>query len=366
MSEGQDAEDKTHDASERRIEQSLEKGEVPRSQELNGFFTLTAGALAVFYVLSGQGAGFAVDLAGMLANVHRPVLREHAPFGSLEGLLSTSTFQVIRVILVPCLAVMIAAIVANLLMHRPMITTEPLMPKGSRISPFSGAKRLFGVENLIQFGKTAAKLTLVSSVLLSVLWPNASELAALVQVSDAASIMHSIATACAKVFGAVLGLYAVIALGDAVYQRFAWLKRLRMTHQDVKEENKEAEGSPEIKARIRQIRNQRMRQRMMAAVPQATVIITNPTHYAVALRFEKGMAAPVCLAKGVDEIALKIREIAGDHRIPIVENPPLARALHAIVEIDQEIPSDHYKAVAEVIGYVLRLKNRRSGRQMPL
>jgi flagellar biosynthetic protein FlhB len=129
-----------------------------------------------------------------------------------------------------------------------------------------------------------------------------------------------------------------------------------MSLQELKEEMKQTEGDPAVKGKLKQMRQARMRKRMMANVPKASVIITNPTHYAVALQYERGMPAPVCLAKGVDALALKIREIAGEHRIPIVENPPLARALHATVDIDQPIPPEHYKAVAEVIGYVLRLR----------
>jgi flagellar biosynthetic protein FlhB len=129
-----------------------------------------------------------------------------------------------------------------------------------------------------------------------------------------------------------------------------------MSVRELKEEFKQTEGDPAIKAKIRQLRQTRMRKRMMAAVPKASVIITNPTHYAIALQYERGMNAPVCLAKGIDNIALKIREVAGEHRIPVVENPPLARALHATVEIDEEVPPEHYKAVAEVIGYVMRLR----------
>jgi flagellar biosynthetic protein FlhB len=143
-----------------------------------------------------------------------------------------------------------------------------------------------------------------------------------------------------------------------LYQRFRWHKRLRMSKEEVKQEHKESEGSPEVKGRMKQLRAQRVKKRMMAAVPTATVIVTNPTHYAVALRYEAGMAAPICVAKGVDSLALKIRAVAKDHDVPILENPPLARALHATVEIDAEIPAEHYRAVAEVIGYVMRLRRR--------
>jgi flagellar biosynthetic protein FlhB len=151
-----------------------------------------------------------------------------------------------------------------------------------------------------------------------------------------------------------------VAIGDAVYQRMSWHKRQRMSKEEMKKEHKEQEGNPEIKGRMRQIAHQRLRKRMMAAVPSATVIITNPTHFAVALKYEAGMPAPICVAKGIDVLALRIRAVATENNVPVIENPPLARALHAAVEIDAEIPVEHYKAVAEVIGYVLRLKRRAS------
>jgi flagellar biosynthetic protein FlhB len=161
-----------------------------------------------------------------------------------------------------------------------------------------------------------------------------------------------------QVLGAVVAILAVVAAADYLFQYRQWFERQKMSVRELKEEFKQTEGDPAIKGKIRQIRQARMRKRMMAAVPQASVVITNPTHYAVALKYEPGMNAPLCLAKGVDAVALRIRALAAEHAIPIVENPPLARALHAGVEIDQEIPAEHYKAVAEVIGYVMRLRRR--------
>jgi flagellar biosynthetic protein FlhB len=148
----------------------------------------------------------------------------------------------------------------------------------------------------------------------------------------------------------------LVAAADYLFQYRQWFERQKMSLREMKEEFKQTEGDPLVKGKIRQLRQARMRKRMMAAVPKASVIITNPTHYAIALQYERGMEAPVCVAKGVDLIALKIREVAGEHKIPIVENPPLARALHATVQIDEEIPAEHYKAVAEVIGYVMKLR----------
>ena len=161
-----------------------------------------------------------------------------------------------------------------------------------------------------------------------------------------------------KIFGAVLVVITVIAIADYIYQRNRWWDRLKMTLQEVKDEYKQQEGDPKIKGRVRQIRMERSRRRMMAAVPQATVVITNPTHYAVALKYERSMNAPRCVAKGADAVALRIRALARDNDVPIVENPPLARALYASVDIDDTIPNEHFKAVAEVIGFVMRLKQK--------
>jgi len=163
-----------------------------------------------------------------------------------------------------------------------------------------------------------------------------------------------------KIFGAVLAVVTVIALADYVYQRQRWWNRLKMTVQEVRDEYKQMEGDPKIKGRIRSIRNERSRRRMMSSVPKATVVITNPTHFAVALKYDSTMSAPECLAKGADDIALKIREIAKQHNVPIVENPPLARALYASVDVDETIPTEHFKAVAQVIGFVMRLKDKKA------
>jgi flagellar biosynthetic protein FlhB len=163
------------------------------------------------------------------------------------------------------------------------------------------------------------------------------------------------------VLGIVVTILFFVAAADYLFQYRQWYQRQKMSLRELKEEFKQSEGDPLVKGKIRQLRQSRMRKRMITAVPKASVIITNPTHYAIALQYERGMSAPLCVAKGVDALALRIREVAGKHSIPVVENPPLARALHATVEIDQEIPPEHYKAVAEVIGFVMKL--RRGGRR---
>ena len=203
----------------------------------------------------------------------------------------------------------------------------------------------------------------LGAVMTAILWPERLRLEAFVHL-DPAALLGATTGMTVHLMGAVVAMLAVVAIADYLFQYRTWFERQKMSLQEMKEEFKQSEGDPHIKGKLRQLRQARMKKRMMAAVPKASVIITNPTHYAVALSYERGMSAPVCVAKGIDNIALKIREIAGKHDIPIVENVPLARALYASVDIDDEIPVEHYHAVAEIIGYVMGLKrgvfNRRA------
>ena len=221
---------------------------------------------------------------------------------------------------------------------------------------------MFGKQAAANFLKGLFKVIALAVVMMAVLWPERHRLEAMVRF-DTSAIMGVTTSLTLQLLGAVVAMLAVVAIADYFFQYRTWFERQKMSLQDMKQEFKQSEGDPHIKGKIRQLRQQRMKKRMMAAVPQASVIITNPTHYAVALRYERGMPAPICVAKGIDTIALKIREIAGKHDIPIVENVPLARALHATVEIDDEIPVEHYHAVAEIIGSVMGLKRGFSGRQ---
>jgi flagellar biosynthetic protein FlhB len=227
----------------------------------------------------------------------------------------------------------------------------------------SGAKRIFGKQAAANFGKGLFKVIALGAVMCMVLWPERLRLEALLHM-DIAEILPATTSLTVHLLGAVVAMLAVVAIGDYFFQYRTWYERQKMSLREMKEEFKQTEGDPLVKGKIRQLRQNRMRKRMMAAVPKASVIITNPTHYAIALQYDRGMEAPICLAKGVDAVALKIREVAGEHSIPIVENPPLARALHASVEIDQQIPPAHYKAVAEIIGYVMKLR-RAAGRPRP-
>ncbi len=220
---------------------------------------------------------------------------------------------------------------------------------------------MFSRDALVNFVKGLVKIALVGVVITVVLWPDMNRLEGMV-TADPALILLDFQVLGLKVFGAVLAVVTILAIADYVYQRNRWWNRLKMTVQEVRDEYKQMEGDPTIKGRIRSIRNERSRKRMMANVPDATVIITNPTHYAVALKYDRTMSAPLCLAKGADAVALRIREVAKEHDVPIVENPPLARALFASVEVDETIPGEHFKAVAQVIGFVMRMKDKRGWR----
>ena len=214
----------------------------------------------------------------------------------------------------------------------------------------------------MNFAKGLFKLTALGAVMTAILWPERDRLEALLRF-DPSSLLDVTTSMSLHLMGAVVAILAIVAVGDYLFQYRSWYQRQKMSLQEIKEEFKQSEGDPHVKGRMRQLRQARMKKRMMAAVPKASVIITNPTHYSVALQYERGMSAPVCVAKGVDSMAFRIRKIAREHDVPIVENVSLARALYATVDIDEEIPVEHYHAVAEIIGYVMGLRRNLSGRR---
>ena len=205
------------------------------------------------------------------------------------------------------------------------------------------------------------KILVVGAVMVAVLWPHRDE-AEIMIFADEMIILEEARILILQVLAAILAVMTVVAAADFVYQKNKWFNKQKMSLKEVKEEFKQTEGDPHVKGKIRQLRMERSRKRMMSAVPAATVVVTNPTHYAVALQYEEGMGAPLCVAKGTDALALRIRDVAKEHEVPVIENPPLARALYASVEIEQEVPEEHFKAVAEVIGFVFRMRKRAAWR----
>jgi flagellar biosynthetic protein FlhB len=349
--EGEDKDQKTHDPTQKKLDDALKKGDVAKSQDLVSWFLLFMATLIVATMAAGSASGLAVPLKNLIANADLVVVDR----SGLMKLYVSLVLAIIVAIGLPLLGLFLTGIGANMMQHRLVLSTESLKPKFSKISPLAGFKRIFGPDALVNFLKGLAKLTLVGVVMFTVLWPQRSSIDAIVRMDVEMLLPHTFSIVM-SVLIAVVAIMAIIALADYVYQYQRWYTRQKMSTQELKEEFKQSDGNPEIKGKIKQLRRERSRKRMMANVPNATVVVTNPTHFAVALKYEAGMQAPVCVAKGMDLIALKIRELAIASDVPIVENVPLARALHASVEIDQPIQEEHYKAVAEVIGYVMRLK----------
>jgi len=343
--------EKTEDPTQKRLDDAHEKGDVAKSQEVNTWFMI-AGATLVLSTFGGSvGGGILAPMRNLIANSW--MIRTDGP--GLMALVQSIEYALLAAIGVPLLMLMLAAIAGNMIQHRLVWSYEQLKPKFSKVSPGAGFKRIFGKQAIANFLKGLFKLLALGAVMTAVLWPERHRLEAFVRF-DPAALMGATTSLTIQLLGAVVAMLAAVAIADYFFQYRTWFERQKMSLQEMKEEFKQSEGDPHIKGRIRQIRMERSKKRMMASVPKASVIITNPTHYSIALSYERGMSAPVCVAKGIDLIALKIREIAKEHDVPIVENVPLARALYATVEIDDEIPVEHYHAVAEIIGYVMGLK----------
>lgn len=358
--EDEDGTEKTEDPTEKKLRDAQEKGDVAKSQEVNTWFIMAASLI----VITGFSGSMANDLMASFSGIVEHSYALPADEGGLKKLWYLIGQMLIAPLLIPLGILAVAGLLGNIIQHPPVLSLEPLTPKFSKISPIAGFGRLFSSQSLLNFGKGLVKITLVSLILVAVIWPERDSLDLLVR-TDVSQILPIVLEMTIKLVAATFALFTVIAIIDYAYEKWKWMQKQKMTLKEVKDEHKSQEGDPQIKGRIRQIRQERARKRMMAAVPEASVIVTNPTHYSIALKYEKGMNAPLLLAKGIDDVAFRIRDLAKEHDIPIVESPPLARALYATVEIDEEVPSEHYRAVADVIGYVMKLNAKRDWRSKP-
>ena len=340
-------EDRTEAATPRRLQKAREEGQVPVSRELTGFAGLAAVTLALVDGRARRGARH--DAAAQrVPGAHARIWPPGAPTFRLAGLAwlgGAAPFV---------LAAMLAGVVVVLVQTRFLLSGKALRVDFSRVSPRAGLKRLLGPESLVEAGKSLAKIAVIGVVLWRVLLADLPALM-LAPFGDPNQLLARAAGPVLHVMLVVLAAQAAIAVLDYAWVMLRHVRGLRMSRHDILEEQKETEGDPRVKARLRQIRSIRARRRMLAAVPKATVVITNPTHYAVALAYDRAKhAAPRVVAKGVDSLAARIREAAEANRVPVVANPPLARALYR-VEVDADIPAEHYQAVAEIIAYVWRL-----------
>ena len=356
VAEDEDEASKTEEPSERKISKAKEEGDVAISQDAKSFIMLLGMLFVVWLIVPLMGKMF-YEYFGKFITAPESIPTDSR---HLRLLFFNCFIDLIKILGIPMALFIILGVTASLLQTGFVYAPQKLMPDWNRLNIFSALTKFINMKKIVESLKGIIKITVIGWIAIIVLSPylSKSELMPDMETQTILKLIHKIVTI--LIFTIVLAVL-VIAVADFAYQKYTHLKKLRMTKQEVKEEYKQTEGDPLVKSRIRQIRNERARRRMMDNVPKADVVIVNPTHYAVALQYEmEKMDAPIVVAKGLDHIALRIREIAEDHDIPIVENPPLARALFASVELDQTIPEEHFKAVAEVIGYVMQLKNQTS------
>lgn len=359
----QDQEQRTESATPRRLEEARKRGQVPRSRDLNSAAVLLAGGVGI-YSLGGL-------LGGQLLELMRDGLRfsrtEAMADGQMTAAFADASWQALLACAPLLGLLLVAALVAPLAIGGWNFSTEAFAPKWDRLDPIAGIQRVFSVRGLAELAKALARFAVVAVVAGIVLWTRADELLQLGREPLQQAIGHSL-----RLIGfallALSGSLVLIAFIDVPLTLWQHFRSLRMTKEEVRQENKETEGNPELKGHIRSRQQALARRRMMQDVPKADVIVTNPTHYAVALRYDDAkMRAPVVVAKGQDLIALRIREIAGAHGVPILEAPPLARALHKHCDIGDAIPAQLYTAVAQVLAYVYQLRAaRRAGGPLPV
>ncbi len=348
----EDASSKTEEPTAKKLEDARKKGDVAKTQDLPQLFSLAA----VAGVILMGGGWLATDMTEkLLPFIAHPEAMDLSGTGGV-GIAQQATMAAMPALIVVMVAAALAGMAGNLVQHGLLFTGEKVKPDFKKVSPLEGFKRIFGPDGLVQFIKSFLKIAATGAVTWLVLKPHAHEMQALAAADPAAMLPVTMALTKALFF-AVLSFMLVTAGGDWLWQRARFMKRMRMSREELKDEYKQSDGDPHIKAKRKQMQMEVSRRRMMQNVPNATVVVMNPTHYAVALRYEAGeTAAPECVAKGMDDLALRIRALAEESGVAVIEDPPLARALYATTEIDKAIPEAHYQAVAKIIGFVMSQK----------
>ncbi|AZD65560.1 flagellar biosynthetic protein FlhB [Pseudomonas chlororaphis] len=358
MAESESGQDKTEDPTEKRKKDSREKGEIARSKELNTLAITMIGAAGLLI----YGAGVAQDLLEIM-RLNFSLPREVLLSPGAMGLYLLHSGKIAIVAAMPILLpLVLAALIGPISLGGWLFSTKSLAPKFSRMNPLSGMKRMVSPTSLIELLKAFAKFVVILIVALSVLRSDIDDLLRIAHEPLEQAIIHSVQVVAWSTLWMACGLILIAAV-DVPVQLYQSYKKLLMTKQEVRDEHKDQEGRPEVKQRIRQVQREMSQRRMMAAIPEADVVITNPTHYAVALKYdaEKG-GAPVLLAKGSDFLALKIREIAVANEVLLLESPALARSIYYSTELEQEIPVGLYLAVAQVLAYVYQIRQHRAGK----
>ncbi|MFA5040103.1 MAG: flagellar biosynthesis protein FlhB [Bdellovibrionales bacterium] len=351
----EDQDQKTEEPSGKRLEEAREHGQLPISKEVATWVSLLGALVVMGFAIPPMMEDLSLYLRRFLESPHDIVINEN----SVQILFSHVLVQIALITGVAFMLLMGFIIAGFMVQTGFFMSLDLLIPDFEKLSPVRGFKRLFSLSSVAELVKSLCKMVVLGGLVFVILAPIAvasPEFTGL-PIKQFMEFLHDKTVYLIEM---LLLVFCVIAVADLFYIRYQYMRGLRMTKTEVKDEYKQQEGDPMIKARLRQIRVEKSRKRMMARVPKADVVITNPSHYAVALQYDPGkMVAPVVVAKGMNMIALRIREIAEENRVPLVSNPPLARALYSSVEIDQQIPTQHYRAVAEVISYVYKLKKRK-------
>ncbi|HBN21936.1 MAG TPA: flagellar biosynthesis protein FlhB [Holosporales bacterium] len=344
----EDKSQKTEQPTAHKLDKARKDGQVTLSKEVGHWFMLLALALILTYVFPSSFKRLALFMQYYFEHASQIPVNS----GSMIDVTTSSLKNLGSIFALPILFLIIAAIASGLVQTRGMVSLKGMKPKLSKVSPGAGVKRLFGSKALVEFFKNVIKLAIIISIAYMVMRPEFDHLHTLPQLS-ALGILEELSEVFLKLLIVVISVITVVAALDYGYQKYKFIQDLKMSKKEIKDEYKELVGDPHIKGKLRQLREERARSRMMQDVPQATVIMTNPTHYAVALRYDlDAMDTPILLAKGSDLIALKIKETGEENDIPIIENPPLTRAIYANVQIGEEIPAQYFEAVARVIRYI--------------
>jgi flagellar biosynthetic protein FlhB len=356
MADGEEPDEsqKTEDPTPKKLEEARKKGQVALSREVNNWVMLLAATIFMLAVSPIMMDNLFQFLALFIEKPHE----FYAEPTSVGVVLEEGFFQVMKALALPFGIFLVAAIIGPLLQVGPLFAPEVLVPKLEKISIQKGMKRIFSMRALVEFAKGVAKLVIVALVATVAVYPFYYGIEHVIDL-PIPYFLDEVISLLGRVLISIMVVLFVVALLDYLYQRNDHHKKMRMTKQEVKDEYKTTEGDPQVKARLRQLRMEKAGARMMQNVPQADVVITNPTHYAIALKYDPDESpAPLCVAKGMNETAQRIKEIAKEHKIVIQEDKPLARALYAAVEVDEMIPFEHFAAVAKIISYVFQRKGK--------
>ena len=353
MAENEDGQEKSEEPTAKKKSEARKKGQVTRSKELTTLFMLVM-AIVGMMIFSG-------DMIETISRIMKSNFSVERSFifdtGLLYAHLKSELVAMLKALLPFFILLVLTAILSGAILGGFNFSSESLIPKLSKMNPVKGIKKIFGTNGLIELVKSVLKLLLLGAIAVYLIWETRNELYGLSEEPFPGALIHAMELLAWQFLLVSLGMILVAAI-DVPYQLWSNKRQLKMTKQEVKDESKNTDGNPEIKGRIRQLQRDMAMQRMMGDVPKADVVITNPTHYAVALQYDpEGSGAPVMLAKGADLVALQIRNVAQAHEIPVLEIPPLSRAIYYSIEIGEEIPEGLYVAVAQVLAYIFQLKD---------